>query len=64
MKTRTEITVERDRWVVVQRQRKSDWCPNCSRQAERLNIDDALEGLLLICPHSNAVHKKAQEPQK
>jgi hypothetical protein len=29
-----------------------------------LHLDDAAEGLLLICPHSNLVHKRAQEPQK
>ena len=64
MRTRTEITFETDRLVVVQRQRKSDWCSNCLRQAERLHIEDATEGLLLICPHSNLDHEKAQELKK
>lgn len=41
MKTRTEITVEVDRWVVVNRRRKSTWCVACSRQVEMLNVDDA-----------------------
>lgn len=41
MRTRTEITVERDRWIVVSRRRRTAWCPACSRQVEMLNIDDA-----------------------
>jgi len=41
MKTRTEITVEVDRWVVVNRRRKTAWCVACSRQVEMLNVDDA-----------------------
>jgi len=41
MKTRTEITVETDRWVVVTKRRKLSWCSTCSRQVEMLNIDDA-----------------------
>jgi hypothetical protein len=41
MRTRTEITVETDRWVVVERQRKSAWCPTCSRQVDMFNVDDA-----------------------
>jgi hypothetical protein len=41
MRTRTEITVETERWVVVQRQPKSDWCYICLRQVEMLNVDDA-----------------------
>ena len=56
MKTRTEITIETDRWIVIQRQPKSDWCSACLRQMERMNIDEAAlfapEGLLFICPHS------------
>ena len=68
MRTRTEITVETDRWVVVQRQRRSDWCSACLRQVEMLNIDDAAifapDGLLLICPHSlHLGHEKEQKPQ-
>lgn len=54
MRTRTEIIVEIDRYIVVQRQPKSDWCPTCLRQVER--IDEAAlfapEGLVFICPHS------------
>ena len=41
MKTRTEITVETDRWVVVKRHRRTAWCNTCSRQVEMLTIDDA-----------------------
>ena len=41
MRTRTEITVERERWVVVTRSRRIAWCPACSRQVEMLSIDDA-----------------------
>ena len=63
MRTRTEIIVETDRWVVVQHPAKSDWCPACLRQVEM--IDDAAlfapEGLLFICPHSpNLSYKEAQ----
>ena len=54
MRTRTEIVVEIERCVVVQRQPKSDWCPTCLRQVEM--IDEAAlfapEGLVFICPHS------------
>jgi hypothetical protein len=41
MKTRTEITVETDRWIVVKRHRRTAWCNACSSQVEMLNIDDA-----------------------
>ncbi|HEX6650167.1 MAG TPA: hypothetical protein VF075_11520 [Pyrinomonadaceae bacterium] len=41
MKTRTEITVETDRLVVVRRRRNSTWCATCLRQVEMLNVDDA-----------------------
>jgi hypothetical protein len=41
MKTRTEITVETDRWVIVNRRRRIAWCSTCSREVEMLNIDDA-----------------------
>ena len=41
MRTRTEITVETDRWIVVSRRRRIAWCAVCSRQVEMLNIDDA-----------------------
>jgi hypothetical protein len=41
MKTRTEITVETERLVVVKRQRRSAWCNTCSREVEMLNVDDA-----------------------
>lgn len=41
MKTRTEITVERDRLVVVSKRRRDAWCSTCSRQVEMLNVDDA-----------------------
>lgn len=41
MRTRTEITVETDRWVVVSRQRRFAWCTTCSSQVEMLSTDDA-----------------------
>jgi len=41
MRTRTEIIVERDRWVVVNRRTRTVWCRDCSRQVEMLSIDDA-----------------------
>lgn len=41
MRTRTEITVETDKSVVVKRRRRTAWCHACSRQVEMLNIDDA-----------------------
>lgn len=41
MKTRTEITVETDRLVVVNRRRRTAWCTACSRNVEMLNVDDA-----------------------
>lgn len=63
MRTRTEMTIEVDRWIVVQRQPKADWCSTCLRQVERIN-DAALfapEGLVFICPHSpNLSYKDAQ----
>lgn len=41
MRTRTEITVETDRWVVVKRHRRTAWCNDCARFVEMLNVDDA-----------------------
>ena len=42
MKTRTEITVETERLVVVNRRRRREaWCSACSRHVEMLNVDDA-----------------------
>ena len=41
MKTRTEITVEKERLVIVSRRRRDVWCATCSRQVEMLNVDDA-----------------------
>lgn len=44
MKTRTEITLEIDRWMVVSRQARSGrivWCSNCSRYVEMLSVDEA-----------------------
>lgn len=49
MKTRVEITVERDRWVVANRSNRTTWCQNCSRQVEMLSIDDAA-----ICAQVNS----------
>lgn len=41
MKTRTEITFEMDRLIVLNRSRTSDWCSSCSRPVEMLSVDDA-----------------------
>lgn len=41
MKTRTEITVETERWVVINKHRRTAWCRDCSRNVEMLSIDDA-----------------------
>ena len=41
MKTRTEITVEMDRVIVVSRPGRTEWCTSCSHPVEMLSIDDA-----------------------
>ena len=41
MKTRTEIMVETDRWIVVSRRKRIAWCATCSCQVEMLSVDDA-----------------------
>jgi len=41
MKTRTEVTVEVDRWIVINQRQKIRWCANCSRHVELLSVDDA-----------------------
>jgi hypothetical protein len=41
MKTRTEITVEMDRLIVVNRAGRSEWCSCCARPVEMLSIDNA-----------------------
>jgi len=41
MKTRTEVTVEVDRWVVVSRPGKRRWCSACALYVEMMSIDDA-----------------------
>jgi hypothetical protein len=41
MKTRTEITFEMDRVIVVNRSRKAEWCTSCARPVEMLTVDDA-----------------------
>ena len=41
MSTRTEITLELDRWVVVSRPRKQRWCATCALEVEMISIDDA-----------------------
>ena len=40
MKTRTEITVEMDRLIVVSRSRKAEWCPACAHRLEVLSSED------------------------
>ena len=54
MRTRTEMTIEIERWVVIQRQQKNDWCSTCLRQVEMIDQAALLapEGLLFICPHT------------
>ena len=41
MKTRTEISVETERLVIVNHRRRVAWCPSCARQVEMLTVDDA-----------------------
>ena len=41
MKTRTEITLEMDRWIVVNRPRRKRWCSACALHVEMMTIDDA-----------------------
>jgi hypothetical protein len=41
MKTRTEITFEMDRIIIMNRSRRSEWCVSCSRPVEMLSVDDA-----------------------
>lgn len=41
MRTRTEITFEMDRLIVVNRSRNPEWCTACSRPVEMLSVDDA-----------------------
>ena len=41
MRTRTEITVEMDRWIVVSRPRRKWWCSDCGLAVEMMSVDDA-----------------------
>ena len=41
MKTRTEVTVEVDRWVVINQRQKVSWCANCAHDVEMLSVDEA-----------------------
>lgn len=41
MKTRTEMTFEVERWLVINRRRRSGWCTDCSHQVEMLSVDEA-----------------------
>ena len=41
MRTRTEITLETDRWIVVGRKKEKRWCSTCALEVEMLSIDDA-----------------------
>ncbi len=41
MRTRREITLEMDRWVVVSRPKKKRWCSTCALEVEMISIDDA-----------------------
>ena len=41
MKTRTEVTLEMDRWIVISRPGRRRWCSACARHVEMMTIDDA-----------------------
>lgn len=42
MRTRTEITLETDRWVVIRPHKKKRWwCSNCARDVEMMSLDEA-----------------------
>lgn len=41
MRTRTEITLETDRLIVVNRPKKKRWCSDCEVYVEMMSIDDA-----------------------
>ncbi len=41
MRTRTEIMLEMDRWIVVNRPGKRRWCSTCALHVEMMTIDDA-----------------------
>lgn len=41
MRTRTEITLETDRLIVVNRPGKRRWCSECAVHVEMMSIDDA-----------------------
>lgn len=41
MRTRTEITVETERRLVIKSHRRTAWCRECSRYVEMLSIDEA-----------------------
>ena len=41
MGTRTEITLEMDRWIVVGRAKMKRWCSTCALHVEMLTVDDA-----------------------
>ena len=41
MRTRTEITLETDRLIVINRPKKKRWCSACEGHVEMMSIDDA-----------------------
>ena len=41
MKTRTEVTFEVDRWLVINRHSRSGWCAECAHHVEMLTVDEA-----------------------
>ena len=41
MRTRTEITVEMDRWIVITRPSRRRWCSYCGLAVEMLSADEA-----------------------
>jgi hypothetical protein len=61
MRTRTEITVETERWIVVKAQRTA-WCATCRRRVDVLNVEDA--GIPAQATpnfsHGNAAEAKAE----
>lgn len=41
MRTRTEITLEMDRWIIVNRPKKKRWCSVCAQYVEMMTVDNA-----------------------
>jgi hypothetical protein len=41
MRTRTEITLERDRLIVVNHRSRKRWCSECALPVQMMRVDDA-----------------------